>query len=136
MSLINNYPCFYWFVLKRCTTGTELGGKLPYSVMTKVMFSAGVTSYIIFKMFKFGISLHLLSLPTVGLYLVMERFVRSSGNATYGTHGLANCVYKSMLRRVPTKLIRHYAIQPNFICKFDALTAYNNRNLKLLRVHC
>jgi hypothetical protein len=25
------------FVLNRCTTGTELGGKLPYSVMTMLM---------------------------------------------------------------------------------------------------
>jgi hypothetical protein len=25
------------FVLKRCTTGTELGGKLPYSVITMLM---------------------------------------------------------------------------------------------------
>jgi hypothetical protein len=32
------------FVLKRWTTGTELGGKLPYSVMTMLMYCAGVTS--------------------------------------------------------------------------------------------
>jgi len=32
------------FVLNRCTTGTELGGKLPYSVITILMYCAGVTS--------------------------------------------------------------------------------------------
>jgi hypothetical protein len=32
------------FVLKRWTTGTELGGKLPYSVITMLMYCAGVTS--------------------------------------------------------------------------------------------
>ena len=35
---------FQVLVLNRCTTGTELGGSDPYSVITIVMYSAGVRS--------------------------------------------------------------------------------------------
>lgn len=37
------------FMLKRCTTGAELGGKEPNSVTTILMNSAGVTSYMMFR---------------------------------------------------------------------------------------
>lgn len=125
---INN---LYWFVLNRCTTGTELGGKLPYSVMTSVMFSVGVTSYIMFRMFKFGISLHLLNFPTRGWSRFVDMFVRSSGKA-------ARILVPVLIvwgSDEYTQLIGHNTIQPNLVCELDALTTYNNGNLKLLCIH-
>ena len=43
-SQTNHHARVQVFVLNRWTTGTELGGKLPYSVMTMLINSAGVTS--------------------------------------------------------------------------------------------
>jgi hypothetical protein len=34
----SNPRSIYIFVLSLCTTGTELGGRLPYSVMTMLMY--------------------------------------------------------------------------------------------------
>ena len=39
--------------------GTELGGKYPLSLMTMVMYSAGVRSYIRLRSCKLGTSSHL-----------------------------------------------------------------------------
>jgi hypothetical protein len=41
-------------VLIRWTTGTELGGSEPYSVITILIYSAGVTSYIKLRRLRFG----------------------------------------------------------------------------------
>ena len=40
--------------LMRNTTGTELGGSAPNSVITILMYSAGVTSYIRFRRLRLG----------------------------------------------------------------------------------